>query len=381
MEYSFAVEYTGPPPAYDLPRAAPISVDKILVASAVAQVPFSDALSLPVVQPLPAPELRTAIFSEELNLHGTEPAVSPASVIDFDRSNAAGAGKTTVSPTSVIAFEDGAARSSNDAGELSSEEHSRELRNLHGVKESSDFNDSNWAYTESVLSLDYESSRVSSLKNADFSNEPEPEYECDVKRAPVVSFNVDDSDDDDVVVVVDGGDTLGEACEPVESETRLVKPVPVTKGKKGSCYRCFKGNRFTEKEVCLVCGAKYCGNCVLRAMGSMPEGRKCVTCIGHPIDESKRESLGKCSRMLRRLLNELEVRQIMKAERFCEVNQLPPEYVCVNGKPLCFEELVTLQNCPNPPKKLKPGNYWYDKVSGLWGKVCLFVCLFDFGFL
>ncbi|KAE7999831.1 hypothetical protein FH972_004226 [Carpinus fangiana] len=422
-DYSFAVEYSGPPVGYDLPRAVPINVERIPVAAVVGQVSLSDKLSLPVVQPLLALDPRSKKFSKELKTLCPESntTVSPTSVIAFERSNDSGrdckevelVSEATVSPTSVIAFEEREAGNhgclmsgelsssfSNGhygSGELSdvanssralglssiSHECSQELlggggssstiefsdsfdkslgssmalRVSNGGKESldsnNDLNQADWASNESVLSVDYPSSRVSSIKAVDCNNGST----YDVRRPPVVTFRDVESDG-----------AFDEEYTQDEPEIMPEKRVPLTKGKKGSCYRCFKGNRFTEKEVCVVCDAKYCGNCVLRAMGSMPEGRKCVTCIGFPIDESKRGNLGKCSRMLKRLLNDLEVQQIMRAEKLCEVNQLPPEYVCVNGKPLSHEELVILQACPNPPKKVKPGNYWYDKVSGLWGK-------------
>ncbi|OVA18598.1 Guanine nucleotide binding protein (G-protein) [Macleaya cordata] len=398
MDYSFAMEYHGPPVTYDLPRAVPIDIKRIPTASVVAPTSLSDKLSLPVVQPLLIPDsLNKEHSKEELNL-SSDSIVSPTSVIAFEHRGTDGhdcglssefssLGTTSgfsnshdqscelsdlVDNSGVLGFSDGhecsgelshTGSSSGSLGICNSKSQSGEIGISEALgcskdcKESVDFlNDTDpqdWVSSESPLSSQFLSSAASSFKAEDCSNLP-PSHG---KRTAVVTFRD-----------VESGDIVQEEFSDPEAEIVPERKEPETKVKKGLCYRCLKGNRFTEKEVCIVCNAKYCSNCVLRAMGSMPEGRKCVTCIGFPIDESKRKGLGKCSRMLKRLLSELEIRQIMEAEKLCEANQLQAEHVYVNGEQLCQDELVLLQSCPNPPTKLKPGRYWYDKVSGFWGK-------------
>ncbi|CAI8596863.1 unnamed protein product [Vicia faba] len=129
------VEYDRPPLGYDLPRAIVITVDNFPVAEVVSQVPFSETLSLPIVQPLlPSHHHHTV---KELRALSSESRVS------------------------------------ND-----------------GEKGNFDFNELNQqgcGSVESVLSLEYASTHVSSLKDED----------CDAKRVPAVPFDVDFDDDDD----------------------------------------------------------------------------------------------------------------------------------------------------------------------------------------
>lgn len=187
----------------------------------------------------------------------------------------------------------------------------------------------------------------------DLSNHEGPSH---VRKPSIVTFQEPDSDEFTEELSVENV-----SADPIPVKLKIEHKIP--------CHRCLRGNRFTEKEACIVCNARYCGNCVLRAMGTMPEGRKCIVCIGFRIDESRRRSLGKHSKMLKKLFAEEEVKRILSIEVSCALNQLPPNTVYVNDEPLDEAALQRLQSCPNPPRKLKPGYYWYDRVSGFWGKV------------
>lgn len=401
IEYTFAVEYNGPPLDYEIPRALPINVETIPVAVVASPAFVSDKLLLPVVQPIIASESNNVSVDDKIGSESV--TVSPTSVIEFEDVGQEREGngfrlesEAVIGNGCAVSEEFGSSGGMDfyesnelsdaveDSKELGSSNVSHELsraasvgtieysgnvdvsREFCGsssiVRGSSSCTENlevnilshvEWASRGSSASLEYPSSMVSPRREGDSNAE--------ARRVPVVTFCDVESDE---VFTEELHDDHEEAVDVVGAENASEHKV-----RKGVCHRCLKGNRFTEKEVCIVCDAKYCSNCVLRAMGSMPEGRKCVTCIGSSIDESKRKHLGKSSRLIKRLLNEIEVRHIMKTEKLCEANQLPPENIFVNGEPLGHDELALLQGCSDPPKNLVPGKYWYDKVSGLWGKV------------
>ncbi|KAK9996686.1 hypothetical protein SO802_021372 [Lithocarpus litseifolius] len=310
LDYSIAVEYQGPPVPYQVPKVDPLDLDSIPVrVSTVSTV--SDLSLIPVAMPIHPKHNR---FNRIRNGNGNGVGVG-------------GYSRELNTPEERHRFSPASTSASRVQFELqSSNEEGPEFTN--GIREVED--------------------------------SEEPNVNGEGKRAPVVTFNTPrDSEEDE-------SDAYSSAAEfPVGSRGEKEK---WWSRKRGVCSRCGKGNRLKEREPCMVCDAKYCSNCVLKAMGSMPEGRKCVSCIGQPIDEVRRAGLGKSSRILTKVCSPLEVKQIMKAEKECASNQLRPEQLVVNGRQLRQEELAEILGCSKAPQKLKPGKYWYDKDSGLWGK-------------
>ncbi|XP_042502003.1 extra-large guanine nucleotide-binding protein 3-like [Macadamia integrifolia] len=315
LDYSIAVEYEGPPVPYEVPRVEPLDVDSLSIRTS-SMVSVLEAPSSPVSKVMPV----------------------ASKVSRFSRFYNGGSGSGSISVGSWKSFSNSRIQIESKAEEL----------------EESDYGDGGDEAEGSSSVRDPNSVTVTPVIGS-------PQKQ---KRAAVVTFNTEEASDKD--------DALSSSRSSVADQAQALSPVAVRdrgkERKKGMCSRCGKGSRLKEREVCLVCDARYCSNCVLKAMGSMPEGRKCVGCIGQPINEAKRSSLGKCSRMLSRLCSPLEVKQIMKAEKGCSANQLRPEQLFVNGRALRQEELAEILGCPIPPLKLKPGKYWYDKDSGLWGK-------------
>lgn len=330
LDYSIAVEYEGPPVPYEVPKVDPLEIGSAASASLIrtASVASDHATSsIPVAMPV---HPRFSRFSRVRNGgFGRE----PRSPVESQRSSSVSRTQSQFDSRSCDA-------------------------------DRSDFSG------EAVAAEDGTSSASSPpVPNSSAAEGGGSGGAGGAKRPITVTFNTPrDSDVDD-----DGDSYMSPrsvATEPVGSPVSAsAARNGVQRKPRGVCIRCGNRNRLKEKEACLVCDARYCSNCVLKAMGSMPEGRKCVSCIGQPIDESKRSTLGKCSRMLSRVCSPLEINQIMKAEKECAANQLRPEQLVVNGRQLRQEELAEILGCPNPPLKLKPGRYWYDKDSGLWGKV------------
>lgn len=331
--YSFAMEYSGPPVSQDIPQVVPIDIRRIPTASMAARAVMSKDFAVPVIQPI--------VRSTQSKKNGLGESNSASETAERS-SNVASpvrvySGKLDNSSNIVKPKGLGSSRSSSDGYAVP--------KYPSQLFENSDAD---------VKSLEVSSENASSKRAEDFVVGPSALG----NRTTAVTFRDSPSID-----------SISRESDEDEHDSFPERPVASNDVKKGSCYKCHKRNRFAEKEVCLVCGAKYCKNCLLRAMGCMSEGRKCTTCIGYPIDESRRGSLGKRSGMLKKLLASDAINQIMRFELSCEANQLPSYLICVNGKPLSIGELLTLQSCPNPPKKLRPGKYWYDKVSGFWGKV------------
>ncbi|CAM8997582.1 unnamed protein product [Rhodiola kirilowii] len=398
-EYSFATEYKGPLVGYEIPHVVPVDIERIPTAAAVVNHAFLTDFPVPVVRPI----LRR-VNGGRMCLAGSDFVAARLVEIEKYGSNSVledeegedcgldgdlvhrnrrkkilrGDGMDEMSDASG-SLKNGkldARKSSDGSGNTDSLGFSGDTSGSCGLSGSSDVVEVDSLCERKSLD-DFVEQLSSSSGGGSLSRSVSLEtYSC-------VDVEEQDHDHDDEepihvrkpsVTFLDG-EPAGIEIDCFESDSEdgefcEVRKVPAAerKGKKGSCYRCFKGNRWTNKEVCFVCSAKFCSKCVLKMMGDMSEGRKCIICIGFPINESRRGSLGKPSWLLKRLLTESQLKQVMTYELTSKANQLIPELISVNGRPLTYDEMSILHSCKWPPKGLQPGKYWYDRESGLWGK-------------
>ncbi|XP_024523930.1 uncharacterized protein LOC112344034 [Selaginella moellendorffii] len=75
-----------------------------------------------------------------------------------------------------------------------------------------------------------------------------------------------------------------------QSPKRSGAPIPVEHGT--DCHIC-NTKAMIVKTRCLVCGKVYCRKCVKEGMGSMLEGRKCRSCLGHRFNPRYIDRAGK----------------------------------------------------------------------------------------
>lgn len=325
FEYSFAVVYTGPPLNHSIPEIPTFKVDQVPIASIAPSL--SHDINVPVIQPLGKLHHKNKLKHKRTTSDSTVYPNLESHVVEIEASESDVRVHVHVD---LNEYENGV---------------------VDDVPTNSETTESG-----SSSGIGFRTSEICSI-----SEEEETVKTKHVKQPSAVTFCDPDSN---CVVEIESDEYFDSRNVSVPVKAHAARP-----GKKGSCYKCLKGNSLTEREVCIVCSAKYCRYCVIKAMGAMPEGRKCVGCIGYGIDESKRRKLGKCSRMMKQLWSENIVDQIMKDERLCEANQIPAELIQVNSQRLNREQLKLLLHCAHPPKDLKPGSYWYDKASGFWGKV------------
>ncbi|GAB2224835.1 hypothetical protein Drorol1_Dr00005612 [Drosera rotundifolia] len=428
-EYSIAIEYKGPPLQHDVPKVIPIDDSHhnipiaTTAANGLATILYND-LFLPVVQPIPdaagndkrrplpkftikAPLSSSTADSGSLQYIAVVSPPPPPPDCDSDHWDVVEGSGVTINASDLFLGDgsgsltdikaittDGYLPKLTDAAETLSTDLEFSDRDRNDFP--SDFSGSSnidgigetTANSQRNPIIDHDHVGAHNLSSAELKLKPQlVPSNWDASEGGVCDHG---DDDDDGYEDNDGGDGVGAASrghpkgfamtfldsqfrEVVQREEPLLDDVEGQVMhqrlvlKKGLCHLCLRGNRLTEKVTCISCEAQYCSRCVLRAMGSMPEGRKCLGCIGRPVASVRRSILGKCSGMLKRLLSESEVKRIMSSEISCPANWLSPNQVRVNGSPLNLEELMVLQNCPRPPRNLKPGSYWYDRGSGLWG--------------